>query len=58
MNNEVELLKNCYLNCFKLAYENGVKTISFPNISTGVYQFPKDKAAEIALKIIKSSLLI
>lgn len=58
MNNEVELLKNCYLNCFKLAYENGVKTISFPNISTGIYQFPKDKAAEIALKVIKSSLLI
>ncbi|OCG38893.1 RNase III inhibitor [Gilliamella sp. Fer2-1] len=55
-NNEVELLKNCYLNCFKLAYENNVKTISFPNISTGIYKFPKDQAAEIALQIIKSSL--
>ena len=55
-NNEVELLRNCYLNCLKLAYENNITTISFPNISTGIYKFPKDKAAEIALQIIKSSL--
>ncbi|GAA5107828.1 ADP-ribose-binding protein [Orbus sasakiae] len=55
-NNEVNLLKNCYLNCFKLAYDNNVTTISFPNISTGIYKFPKNKAAEIALRIIKESL--
>ncbi|MWN32944.1 MULTISPECIES: O-acetyl-ADP-ribose deacetylase [unclassified Gilliamella] len=55
-NNEVQLLKNCYLNCFKLAYENNITTISFPNISTGIYKFPKDKAAEIALQLIKFSL--
>lgn len=53
---EVELLINCYINCFKLAYENGVTTISFPNISTGIYKFPKDKAAEIALQTIKNNL--
>ncbi|OCG43213.1 O-acetyl-ADP-ribose deacetylase [Gilliamella sp. Bif1-4] len=55
-NNEVQLLKNCYLNCFKLAYENNITTISFPNISTGIYKFPKDKAAEIALQLIKFNL--
>lgn len=49
-------MRNCYLNCIKLAYENNITTISFPNISTGIYKFPKDKAAEIALQIIKSSL--
>lgn len=46
---EAELLKNCYRNCLKLAVENGVETIAFPSISTGVYRFPKDYAAEIAI---------
>ncbi len=46
---EGELLKNCYRNCLNLAVENGIETISFPSISTGVYRFPKDLAAEIAL---------
>lgn len=54
--NESELLKQCYLNSFKLALENGVKSISFPNISTGVYKFPKDKAAEIAVNTIKNCI--
>lgn len=55
-NNEMALLRNCYLNCFKLANDNKVKTISFPNISTGVYKFPKEKAAEIAFKAIQDSI--
>jgi len=42
-------LSNCYLNSLKLALENGVSSIAFPNISTGVYHFPKMKAAEIAI---------
>ncbi|PIT09080.1 O-acetyl-ADP-ribose deacetylase [Snodgrassella communis] len=54
--NGSELLRNCYLNCFKLAHDNGVSTISFPNISTGVYKFPKKLAAEIALQAINESL--
>lgn len=54
--NESELLRQCYLNSFKLALENGVKSISFPNISTGVYKFPKDKAAEIAVNTIKNCI--
>src|SRR5690349_15831508 len=48
-NNEDELLANCYTNSLKLAAENGCKTIAFPNISTGVYRFPKEKAAKIAV---------
>jgi O-acetyl-ADP-ribose deacetylase (regulator of RNase III) len=51
--NEDRLLKNCYLNSLKIAEELGVKTIAFPNISTGVYRFPKDLAAKIAIDIIK-----
>jgi O-acetyl-ADP-ribose deacetylase (regulator of RNase III) len=51
-----ELLANAYRNSLKLAVENKVKTIAFPNISTGIYHFPKDKAAEIAIKTIKDFL--
>ncbi|HEX5153902.1 MAG TPA: O-acetyl-ADP-ribose deacetylase [Parafilimonas sp.] len=49
-NNEEQLLANAYLNSLNLAVLNDVRTIAFPNISTGVYYFPKDKAARIALK--------
>lgn len=44
-----ELLKSCYLSCLKLAEENGVKSIAFCCISTGVFGFPQRKAAEIAV---------
>lgn len=47
--NEVELLHNCYHNSLLLAKEHSIKTIAFPNISTGIYGFPKEKAAMIAL---------
>lgn len=50
--NEEELLANCYINTLKLAKENNCKKIAFPNISTGIYKFHKQKAAEIAIKII------
>ncbi len=55
-NNEADLLRNAYLNSLKLAIENGIETIAFPNISTGVYGFPKDKAAEIAVKTVTDFL--
>ncbi len=46
--NEELLLKTCYLNCFRLASMHNLKSIAFPNISTGRYSFPKRKAATIA----------
>lgn len=49
---EVELLQNCYLSVLELAIENDVKAIAFPNISTGIYKFPKDLAAETALNVV------
>ena len=55
-NNEANLLQNAYLNSLKLAVENGVETIAFPNISTGVYGFPKEKAAEIAIRTVTEFL--
>lgn len=49
---EAQLLSNAYLNSLKLAIENNVESIAFPNISTGIYGFPKDKAAAIAFKTV------
>lgn len=54
--NEDALLKSAYLSCFKLVGHHGIKTISFPNISTGIYGFPKERAAAIALDVIKHCL--
>lgn len=56
MNNEEQKLANCYLNSLKLAAENNVKTIVFPNISTGIYRFPKARAADIATGTVRSFL--
>jgi O-acetyl-ADP-ribose deacetylase (regulator of RNase III) len=49
---ERELLANCYNNSLQLALESGSRTIAFPNISTGVYRFPKDEAAKIAVETV------
>ena len=51
-NNEDELLKNAYSNSLKAAKENNLKTIAFPGISTGVYAFPLDRAADIAINTV------
>jgi len=48
-----KLLSNCYINSLELALQHNIKSIAFPNISTGIYHFPKDKAAEIAIKTVK-----
>lgn len=53
---EEELLANCYRNSLALAKEYGVKTIAFPSISTGVYRFPVELAAKIAVKEIAEFL--
>jgi O-acetyl-ADP-ribose deacetylase (regulator of RNase III) len=47
------LLKNCYENSLNLALQFGVRSIAFPNISTGVYHFPKEKAATIAIQAVR-----
>ena len=54
--NEAQLLKNCYLNSLALAKENNCKTIAFPCISTGVYHFPREQAAQIALETVLSNI--
>ena len=52
--NEPELLAHCYKNSLNIALENGIKTIAFPSISTGVYSYPTELAAKIALTEISS----
>lgn len=52
-NNEEENLHNCYINSIKLADSYKCKSVAFPCISTGVYRFPKERAAQIAVNAIK-----
>lgn len=54
--NEENLLKNCYKNSLKLAIENNCSSVAFPNISTGIYGFPKEKAAKIAITEVSKFL--
>jgi O-acetyl-ADP-ribose deacetylase (regulator of RNase III) len=53
---EPELLANAYRNSLKLAMDNGVTTIAFPNISTGIYGYPKAEAAKVAMQTVKEFL--
>ena len=55
-NNERELLASCYDTAMRLAEENGLKSIAFSCVSTGVYGFPKDEAAEIATRVLTEHL--
>jgi len=50
--NEIIELSDCYRNSLQLAVENNCTTIAFPNISTGIYRFPKDEAAKIAVETV------
>ncbi len=52
--NEAEKLKNCYVNCLSIAKEYNLKSIAFPNISTGIYKHPKERAAKIAIETVRS----
>ncbi len=54
--NEQEKLADCYRNSLRLAVENNLRTIAFPNISTGVYGYPKKEAAEIAMQTVTEFL--
>lgn len=53
---EDALLSSCYASCLALASENGCKTVDFPSISTGVYHFPLERAAKIAVDTISAYL--
>ena len=50
------LLKSCYLNSLRLAEKHGIRSISFPALSTGIFGYPVDKAAFVAIKTIKNYL--
>jgi len=56
-NNEPITLANCYRNCLALATRNSVASIAFPNISTGIYGYPKTGAAAIAIETVADFLL-
>ena len=54
--NEPNLLKSCYHRSLEVAVDNKVKSIAFPCISTGIYHFPKERAADIAIKTVSAFL--
>jgi O-acetyl-ADP-ribose deacetylase (regulator of RNase III) len=51
--NKSELLANSYRNSLRVAVEHGIRSIAFPSISTGVYAYPLDQAAQIAVQTVK-----
>ena len=53
---EEELLDSCYKNSLDLAVQNGIRTIAFPSISTGVYGYPVEKAAKTAMTVVRTFL--
>jgi len=54
--NEEELLESCYRRCMEIIKENGIRSAAFPCISAGVYRFPKEKAAVIAVNTVRKYL--
>jgi len=55
-NHEEDLLRSCYETSLNIALQHKCRTIAFPNISTGIYGFPKEKAAQIAINTVKQFL--
>jgi O-acetyl-ADP-ribose deacetylase (regulator of RNase III) len=53
---EEELLAGCYRRCLELAREHNVRSIAFPAISTGVFGFPSDRAAKIAIRTVRENV--
>ena len=56
-NGEEATLKSCYVESLKLALEYGCKSIAFPEISTGIYGYPKEQALEIAIRTINEFIM-
>lgn len=54
--NEPELLANCYFNSMKVAMDHGIRSIAFPSIATGIYHFPVELAAKIAVGTVRRFL--
>jgi len=52
---EAEILASCYRRCLEVADELGARSVAFPAIATGVYGFPPDQAAQIAVRTIRSA---
>ena len=55
-NNEEELLASAYRRSLEVARDHHLKSVAFPNISTGIYRFPKEKAAAVAIETVKDFL--
>jgi O-acetyl-ADP-ribose deacetylase len=55
-NSEPMTLANCYKNSLRLAVENGLQSVAFPNISTGIYGYPKKEAAYVAMSTVADFL--
>jgi O-acetyl-ADP-ribose deacetylase (regulator of RNase III) len=53
---EAETLASCYRNSLLLAAQTGLASVAFPNISTGIYGYPKDKAAAVAVETVRKTL--
>lgn len=53
ISSEADYLRNCYINSLKIAVEKGIRKIAFPSISTGVYRYPLDEAAAVAVNAVK-----
>jgi len=54
--NEAEELASCYQRSLEIAVDNNIDSVAFPNISTGVYGYPKAEAAQIAIQTVKAFL--
>lgn len=55
--NEAQKLASCYYNSLELAAQNGCSSVAFPNISTGIYGYPKEEAARIAVETVSDYLV-
>jgi O-acetyl-ADP-ribose deacetylase (regulator of RNase III) len=53
---ESALLAGCYRHCMAIARDRGIETLAFPSISTGVYGYPVEEAAQIAVRTVRESL--